>query len=141
VQFGCTFHRRMRFRCHFQWRKLKIDIENACDGETHIQTAHPKRKCNRHESPNNCLVNSVPGKSCASGHRIRGPCPILPSVTWQPTIPYPFRLTASKSSARRPPSRSEVCPTPIATRFVWLESLSSNCPFLTITERRVEIVK
>jgi hypothetical protein len=23
------------------------DIENACDGKTHIQTAHPKRKCNR----------------------------------------------------------------------------------------------
>jgi hypothetical protein len=36
-----------RFQCHSQCRKLKLDIENARNGETHIQTAHPKRKCNR----------------------------------------------------------------------------------------------
>jgi hypothetical protein len=47
VQFGCTFHRRMRFRCQFWVFKPENYIENACDGETHIQTAHPKRKCDR----------------------------------------------------------------------------------------------
>jgi hypothetical protein len=47
VQFGCAFHRRMRFQYHFQCRKLKNDIKNACDGETHTQAGHPKRKCNR----------------------------------------------------------------------------------------------
>jgi hypothetical protein len=47
VQFGCAFPGRMRFQFHFQCRKLKNDIENAFDRETHIQTAHPKRKCNQ----------------------------------------------------------------------------------------------
>jgi hypothetical protein len=51
LPFGCAvwcgFHRRMRFQCHLQCWKLKLDIENACDGKTHIHTAHSKRKCNR----------------------------------------------------------------------------------------------
>jgi hypothetical protein len=42
----------MRFQCYFQCQKLKNDIQNACDDETHIQTAHPKRKCNRPLSSN-----------------------------------------------------------------------------------------
>jgi hypothetical protein len=37
----------MRFQCHFQSQKLKNYVENACEGETHIQTAHAKRKCNQ----------------------------------------------------------------------------------------------
>jgi hypothetical protein len=45
VQFGCAFHCRMRFQCDCQCQKVKNYIKNACDGETHIQTAHPKRKC------------------------------------------------------------------------------------------------
>jgi hypothetical protein len=47
VQFGCAFPGQMRFQFHFQCQKLKNDIKNAFDRETHIQTAHPKRKCNR----------------------------------------------------------------------------------------------
>jgi hypothetical protein len=47
VQFRCAFHRRMRFQCQFWVFNTENDIENACDDETHIQTAHPKRKCNR----------------------------------------------------------------------------------------------
>jgi hypothetical protein len=47
MQFGCAFPCRKRFICHFQCQKLKNDIKNACDKETDIQTAHPKRKCNR----------------------------------------------------------------------------------------------
>jgi hypothetical protein len=47
VQFGCAFHHRMRFQCNFWVLNTENDIENACDGETHTQTAHPKRKCNR----------------------------------------------------------------------------------------------
>jgi hypothetical protein len=58
VQFVCAFHHRMRFQCHFQCRKLKIDIENACDGETHIQTAHLKRECNRPLSKSEFVGNS-----------------------------------------------------------------------------------
>jgi hypothetical protein len=37
----------VRFRCQFSVFNIENDIGNACDGETHIQTAHPKRKCNR----------------------------------------------------------------------------------------------
>jgi hypothetical protein len=33
VQFGCAFHRRMRFRCHFWAFKTENDIENAFDSE------------------------------------------------------------------------------------------------------------
>jgi hypothetical protein len=47
VYLGCAFPGRMRFRCHFQSRKLKNDIKNVFDSETQIKTAHPKRKCNR----------------------------------------------------------------------------------------------
>jgi hypothetical protein len=36
----------MRFRCIFFCFDTENNIENACDGETHTQTAHPKRKCN-----------------------------------------------------------------------------------------------
>jgi hypothetical protein len=45
VQFRCAFPGRMRLRCNFQCSKLKNDSENAFDSETHIQTAHLKRKC------------------------------------------------------------------------------------------------
>jgi hypothetical protein len=34
------------FNVIFEFLTLKM-TENACDGETHTQTAHPKRKCNR----------------------------------------------------------------------------------------------
>jgi hypothetical protein len=34
VQFECAFPCRMRFRCHFQCRKLNNDIKNAFDSET-----------------------------------------------------------------------------------------------------------
>jgi hypothetical protein len=47
VQFGCAFLCRKRFQCHFLCWKIKNDVENACDDETHIQTAYPKRKCNQ----------------------------------------------------------------------------------------------
>jgi hypothetical protein len=47
LRFGCAFLCRMRFQCHFQCQKPKNGVENACDGETHIQNAHLKRKCNR----------------------------------------------------------------------------------------------
>jgi hypothetical protein len=35
------------FNVIFSVEKLKNKIKNAFDGETHIQTAHPKRKCVR----------------------------------------------------------------------------------------------
>jgi hypothetical protein len=38
VQYGCALHCRMHFRCHFQCQKLKNDIENAFNSETHIQS-------------------------------------------------------------------------------------------------------
>jgi hypothetical protein len=41
------FTSRKRFRCFFHCQKLKNDTKNAFNSETHIQTAHPKRKCNR----------------------------------------------------------------------------------------------
>jgi hypothetical protein len=46
----------MRFQCHFQCRKHKNDVENACDGESHIKQNYtsktqvqstPKRQSNR----------------------------------------------------------------------------------------------
>jgi hypothetical protein len=57
VQFGCAFDCHMRFRCHFYIFDTENEIENACDSETHIQTAHSKRKCNR--PLKHCLVPSM----------------------------------------------------------------------------------
>jgi hypothetical protein len=37
----------MRFHRNFLVFNTENYIANACDGETHTQTAHPKRKCNR----------------------------------------------------------------------------------------------
>jgi hypothetical protein len=37
----------MRFLRQFGVFDTENDIENACDVETHIQTAHPKCKCNQ----------------------------------------------------------------------------------------------
>jgi hypothetical protein len=42
VQFGCAFHRRMRFRCYLLVFDTENYIENAFDRKTHIQTAHTK---------------------------------------------------------------------------------------------------
>jgi hypothetical protein len=52
VRFGCTVWvcvspSHAFFESHFQYQKLKNYIKNACDGETHTQSAVPKRKCNR----------------------------------------------------------------------------------------------
>jgi hypothetical protein len=63
-QFGCAFHGRMRFRCHFQSQKLKNYIANAFDRETHIQTTHSKRKCNRPLNAKQCIL--LPPANAAS---------------------------------------------------------------------------
>jgi hypothetical protein len=60
----------------FLFMNLPHYVENACDGETNIQTAHPKRKCNRpltkqsHSSSaaeDQGAVYQVPGSSLAMG--------------------------------------------------------------------------
>jgi hypothetical protein len=48
----------MRFQCNFLVFDIENDIENAIDIEKHIQTANPKRKCNRPLKER--LVNSPP---------------------------------------------------------------------------------
>jgi hypothetical protein len=36
------------FNYKFKFKgSITLDIENACDGKTHIHAARPKRKCNR----------------------------------------------------------------------------------------------
>jgi hypothetical protein len=72
VQFGCAFHRRMRFQCNFRCQILKNDIENACDGKTRTQTAHPKRKCNRALSRE---MGDPPYPFVRCGQRLTSPTP------------------------------------------------------------------
>jgi hypothetical protein len=47
VQFGCAFYCRKRFRGNFLFFDTENAVENTSNSKTHIQTAHPKRKCNR----------------------------------------------------------------------------------------------
>jgi hypothetical protein len=78
VQFGCAFHYRISFWCHFLCQKLKNDIKNAFDSDTHIQTAHPKRNCNRplkrHFLKKNYLLCILIAFDSFARNRILGHC-------------------------------------------------------------------
>jgi hypothetical protein len=88
LRFGCAFHRRRRFRCDFQCRKLKNDIKtHATEKRTpklHIQNASvidPEAFCLNARS-----IKHIPCHRCQSGRSHHFICRPLLSYASSPCM-------------------------------------------------------